>query len=132
VTAVGTALPEFVDAPLTVTDFVRYQGASGDMTPLHHDPDMARAAGFPSVFAPGMLAAGILGGYLVGLFGAAAIRRFGVRFEEQAWPGDVLSYGGRVSAVAGDAVELELVVRRQTGAVHVTGWATVVGGGGTP
>ncbi len=28
--------------PLTRTDFVRYQGASGDMNPVHHDETFAR------------------------------------------------------------------------------------------
>ena len=35
-----------VVGPLTRTDFVRYQGASGDMNPLHHDEIFARAAGY--------------------------------------------------------------------------------------
>jgi hypothetical protein len=57
---VGDALPELIDEPLTRTDFVRYQGASGDMNPIHHDEGYARRAGFPTVFAVGMLGAGIL------------------------------------------------------------------------
>ena len=35
--------------PLTRTDFVKYQGASGDFHPLHHDDTFARETGFPSV-----------------------------------------------------------------------------------
>ncbi|HEY3259148.1 MAG TPA: MaoC/PaaZ C-terminal domain-containing protein, partial [Pseudonocardiaceae bacterium] len=65
----GTAIPDLVDSPSTRTDYVRYQGASGDMNPIHHDEEYARAAGFPTVFAVGMLAAGILGSYLADLFG---------------------------------------------------------------
>ena len=37
--------------PLTRTDFVRYQGASGDMNPIHHDEPFARAAGFDGPLA---------------------------------------------------------------------------------
>ena len=33
--------------PLTRTDFVRYQGASGDFNPIHHDEEFAQAAGLP-------------------------------------------------------------------------------------
>ena len=41
--------PAFTYGPLTVTDLVRYAGASGDFNPLHHDEAYARAAGLPTV-----------------------------------------------------------------------------------
>ncbi len=141
---VGTAIPDFVDAPATRTDFVRYQGASGDMNPIHHDEGFAQASGFPTVFAVGMLQAGILGTYLADLFGADNVRRFTVRFQEQAWPGDVITYGGQVvrrrdggagtgddaggrsGATGGAELDLELHATRQTGGVHLLGWATVL------
>ena len=124
----GEQLPEFVDEPLTVTDFVRYQGASGDMNPIHHDTEFAKASGFPQPFAVGMLQAGVLATYCTDLFGAANVRRFRVQFREQAWPGDILSYRGQVVAtrqVDGEKlVDLELSVTRQTGGTHLLGWAT--------
>jgi acyl dehydratase len=43
--------------PLTRTDFVRYQGASGDMNPLHHDEEFAKKAGLPAPLAVGMFQA---------------------------------------------------------------------------
>jgi acyl dehydratase len=122
----GDRIPEFVDEPFTRTDFVRYQGASGDMNPIHHDEDFAKAAGFPSVFAVGMLAAGILGTYVAELFGPQNIRRFKVQFREQAWPGDVLKYSGKVTDRRDAELDLELAATRQTGGVHMLGWATVV------
>ena len=127
--AVGQEGPVLVDAPLTVTDFVRYQGASGDMNPIHHDTEFAKAAGFPGPFAVGMLPAGILGTYLADWFGATAVRHLRVQFREQAWPGDVLAYQGTVVATRQEdgqrLVDLELAATRQTGAVHLKGWATV-------
>ena len=45
--AVGTALEPQEYGPLTLTDFVRYQGASGDFNPIHHDTAFAQAAGIP-------------------------------------------------------------------------------------
>ena len=54
----GSEREPLVDDPLTVTDFVRYQGASGDMNPIHHDTAFARQAGYPGPFAVGMLQAG--------------------------------------------------------------------------
>ena len=57
---VGTEGPSWEDGPLTVTDFVRYQGASGDMNPIHHDSEFASKAGFPKPFAVGMRQMGVL------------------------------------------------------------------------
>ena len=31
--------------PITRTDMVKYQGASGDFNPIHHDEEFARSAG---------------------------------------------------------------------------------------
>jgi len=129
---VGTEAPPFTDAPLTRTDFVRYQGASGDMNPIHHDDGFAKSAGFPSVFAVGMLQAGVLATYVTDWLGAAGVRRFKVQFREQAWPGDVLTYRatvvGRREEAGERLVDLELSVVRQTGGVHLKGWATVAVG----
>ena len=125
---VGDMLPELVDEPLTRTDFVRYQGASGDMNPIHHDEGYARSAGFPTVFAVGMLGAGILGTYVAELFGPENVRKFKVQFREQAWPDDVLTYTGTVVARREDELDLELAATRQTGGVHLRGWATVIAG----
>ena len=82
--------------PLTRTDFVRYQGASGDFNPIHHDEEFARTSGFPSVFSQGMLQGGILASYVTDWLGAENVRRFRVQFREQVWPGDVLEVPGTV------------------------------------
>ncbi|MCU1458505.1 MAG: MaoC domain protein dehydratase [Actinomycetia bacterium] len=126
--AVGDEREPFVDQPLTITDFVRYQGASGDMNPIHHDTGFAQKAGYPTPFAVGMLQASVLGTYVTDWLGPENIRRFRVQFREQAWPGDVLTYTGVVTDVRteGDEtlVDVELACTRQTGGVHLKGWAT--------
>jgi acyl dehydratase len=126
--AIGEEREPFVDAPLTITDFVRYQGASGDMNPIHHDNGFATAAGYPGPFAVGMLQAGVLSTYVTDWLGPERLRRFGVQFREQAWPGDVLTYTGKVVDVRqsddGTLIDLELACTRQTGGVHLKGWAT--------
>lgn len=132
VVSVGTAAEPYTAKPLTVTDFVRYQGASGDFNPIHHDHGKAVAAGFDQPFAVGMLAAGVLGGYAARWLGAENIRRYRIRFAEQAWPGDVLTYSGVVTEIrTGTApgereIDVELTATRQTGGVHLRGWATFV------
>ncbi|MDX6375039.1 MAG: hypothetical protein QOD98_4027, partial [Nocardioidaceae bacterium] len=95
---VGLAGEPFTAPALTITDFVRYQGASGDMNPIHHDNEFAQASGYPGPFAVGMLQAGVLGTYVTDWFGARSVRKYGVQFREQAWPGDVLTYTGTVIA----------------------------------
>jgi len=127
---VGTQGPAREDRPLTVTDFVRYQGASGDMNPIHHDTEFAQKAGFPQPFAVGMLAAGVLAGWATDWLGAANVRRFKVQWREQAWPGDVLTYSGVVVDKREEKgrrlVDVEMAVTRQTGGTHLKGWATFV------
>ncbi|MBX6722190.1 MAG: hypothetical protein IRY92_02970, partial [Dactylosporangium sp.] len=65
-----------VIGPITLTDIVRYQGASGDMNPIHHDESFARAAGLPGPVSIGMLHAGYLATYATDWLGAANVRRF--------------------------------------------------------
>jgi acyl dehydratase len=132
VTAAIAALPAapapLVVGPLTRTDFVRYQGASGDMQPLHHDETFARAAGYEAPLAIGMLNAGLLATYATDWLGADAVRRFRVRFSEQVWPGDTLTCTGTVvreyEENGNSLVDIELTCARQTGGVAVRGWAT--------
>jgi acyl dehydratase len=69
-------------------------GAPDDVRPIHYDRDYAQAAGYPTVFSVGMLQAGILATYVADRVGPANLRRISVRFEEQVWPGDQLTYRG--------------------------------------
>jgi acyl dehydratase len=127
---VGEQAPEFVDKPLTITDFVRYQGASGDMNPIHHDTEFAQKAGYPGPFAVGMLQAGVMATFVTNWLGPENIRRFKVQFREQAWPGDVITYTGTVTGKREEdgehLVDVELTATRQTGGIHLKGWATGV------
>lgn len=84
----GTVFAPRVVSGLTLTDIVRYQGASGDLNPVHHDAEYAQARGYPGPFSVGMLPAGILGSYVADIFGASSVRRFSTRFVNIVWPGD--------------------------------------------
>ncbi|GAA1565861.1 dihydroxy-acid dehydratase [Dactylosporangium maewongense] len=125
--AVGPLGAPLVQGPLTVTDFVRYQGASGDMNPIHHDAEFARAAGFPTVFAVGMRQAGVLAAFVADRLGPDNVRRFEVQFRAIAWPGDIITYTGEVTAVEETATHTVCTVAvqatRQTGEVHLAGTA---------
>ncbi len=123
--------PASVDTgPLTRTDFVRYQGASGDFNPIHHDETFATMAGFPSVFSVGMLQAGILATYATNWLGPENCRRITVQFREQVWPGDVLTCSGTVARKYEEdgerKVDIDLLCTRQTGATAIKGSGTFV------
>ena len=90
--AVGQTFEAVVVTDLTRTQIVQYAGASGDYNPLHTDEVYAtKIAGYPSVFAHGMLTMGLAGQALAGLVGTESLLRFGVRFTAQVWPGDTLT-----------------------------------------
>ncbi|BBX18181.1 hypothetical protein CRI77_07555 [Mycolicibacterium duvalii] len=124
---VETQAPAREFGPLTRQMFVRYAGASGDLNPMHYDDELARSAGYPSVFGQGMFSAALLAGFASDWLGAGNVRRFGVRFREQVWPGDVLTCSGTIVDVTeepgADRVTVELAATRQTGGVAVTGSA---------
>src|SRR5208282_3902915 len=55
---------------LTRTQIVQYAGASGDYNPLHSDEIFAtQVAGYPSIFAHGMLTMGVTGRMLTDYVG---------------------------------------------------------------
>jgi acyl dehydratase len=94
---------------------------------MHYDDQLAQSAGYPSVFAQGMFSAALLAGFATNWLGAGSVRRFGVRFREQVWPGDVLTCSGVVTAISAESgaerVSVELAAIRQTGGVAITGTA---------
>lgn len=115
--AASDALLTHVTEPLTITDFVRYQGASGDFNPIHHDTEFARAGGYPSPFAVGMLTAGVAAAQLGRVRDIDRLRSLRTRWKSQAWPGDRLTYAVMAGA---DAATLDVTVTRADGSVHMT------------
>ena len=118
-------LPPRTFGPITRTDIVRYQGASGDFNPIHHDEEFARRSGAPTVFSVGMLQAGFLASYCTELAGAGNVLDFEVRFRDRVWPGDVLTCRATAIDAGPTRARLELVVERADGAVVASGRATV-------
>jgi len=85
---------------LSRTQIVQYAGASGDYNPLHTDEVFAtKAAGYPTVFAHGMLTMGMTGRLLTDYVGDARLTRYGGRFTSQVWPGDTLTATATVDEV---------------------------------
>lgn len=128
--AEGQRLPSRQFGPISRTDIVRYQGASGDFNPIHHDEPFARDAGYSSVISVGMLQAGYVGTYCVDLFGPEGVREIRVRFRDTVVPGDVLRCAGTVVAAeeAADSARLlriEVSLERMSGGTVLSGDVTV-------
>lgn len=122
----GDELPVSTYGPVTRTDIVRYAGAGGDLNPIHHDEPFAQSAGLPGVFAMGMLHAGVLGHRLARWVGPDNVRSYGLRFTGQVWPGDVLTFSGRVTEVQDGVASIELRVVRGEDETVLAATATAV------
>ena len=124
---IGMELLPLVKGPITREDLKRYAAASGDPNPMHTDEEFARNAGYPGVFAHGMLSMGYLGEFLVQAGGVGSIRRFRARFAKLTWPGDVVTCRGRVTAVrdegAARLVDCDIWTENQEGERKLVGAA---------
>ena len=110
------------------TQLVQYAGASGDYNPLHTDEVFTtQVAGYPSVFAHGMLTMGMTGKMLTDYVGDARLTKYGVRFTSQVWPGDTLDSTATVKAITDKGgeklVELDVKTVNQNGVEVLSGYA---------
>jgi acyl dehydratase len=114
---------------VTRTQLVQYSGASGDYNPLHSDERFAvEVAGFPSVFAHGMLTMGMTGRVVTDWFGPEAVLTYGARFVAQVWPGDRLTATATVTNVRDGVAELAISTTNDAGEVVLSATATVRAG----
>ncbi len=110
------------------TQIVQYAGSSGDYNPLHTDEIFTtQVAGYPSVFAHGMLTMGMTGKMLTDYVGDARLTKYGVRFTSQVWPGDTLDSTATVKALSErdgvKLVELDVKTVNQNGVEVLNGYA---------
>ena len=121
----GDELPSFTVENLTRTDFVKYAGSSGDFNPIHHDQTFAEASGNPTVFAMGMLNAGILSRLVADYAGLENLRKYRIRFATRVWPGDSVTCKGKVTKKAVEngekIIEGEIAALNQKGEVAIQG-----------
>lgn len=126
---VGDTYQEQIVDNLTRTRLVQYAGASGDYNPVHTDETFTtKVAGYPSVFAHGMLTMGMTGKMLTNYVGDGRLTKYGVRFTRQVWPGDSLTATATVEAVREEGgahfVDLTVSTVNQEGAEVVSGYAS--------
>lgn len=126
---VGDTHSEVVVEDLKRTQIVQYAGASGDYNPVHTDEVfVTQVAGYPTVFAHGMLSMGLTGKMLTNYVGDGRLTKFGVRFTSQVWPGDTLTAQAEVAALREEGgqklVDLKLTTTNQDGVMVISGNAT--------
>jgi acyl dehydratase len=122
--SVGDTYTECLVEDLKRTQIVQYAGTSGDYNPLHTDEVFTtEVAGYPSVFAHGMLTMGMTGRMLTNYVGDGRLTKYGVRFTNQVWPGDTLNSTATVESVEDGVVNLEVKTTNQDGAVVLSGYA---------
>ncbi len=128
--AVGTELPTLTKPAITRETLKVYGPAAGDPNPMHVDDEFAKNAGYPGVFAHGMLSMGYLGEFLHKAAGGVAnVRKFRARFAKLTWPGDVVSCKGTVTSVRDEGgaklVDCDIWTETQSGERKIVGTATL-------
>ena len=125
---IGDTFEEVIVDNLTRTQIVQYAGVSGDYNPLHTDEIFAtQVAGYPTVFAHGMLTMGMTGKMVTNLIGDGNLKSFGVRFTNQVWPGDTLTTKAKIVSIERNSdtvlINFELVTENQNKVPVITGSA---------
>lgn len=128
---VGDTYEERLVDDLTVTQIVQYAGAGGDYNPVHTDTVFAtKIAGYPSVFAHGMLSMGMTGKMLTNYLGDGRLTKYGVRFTRQVWPGDTLDSKATIKEIREEGgkhyIDLTVETVNQKGEMVIAGEATAL------
>jgi len=127
--SVGDTHSEVLVEDLSRTQIVQYAGASGDYNPVHSDEKFVREiAGYPTVFAHGMLTMGMTGRLITNFVGDARLTNYGVRFVNQVWPGDTLTGTAEVTGIREEdgvhLADLKITTVNQDDTPVLTGTAT--------
>jgi len=127
----GDDLPILVRGPITREEIAAYSRAAGDPNPMHVDEEFAKAAGYPGIFAQGMLSMGYLGQYVVGIAGTGNVRLLQTRFVKITWPGETITCRAKVTGKELDPsgkklVRVELTTENQGGEVKLAGRAVLL------
>ena len=121
---IGDTYSESLVEDLKRTQIVQYAGTSGDYNPLHTDEIFTtKVAGYPTVFAHGMLTMGMTGRMLTNYVGDGRLTKYGVRFTNQVWPGDTLTGTATVESLEGNNLRLTVETKNQDGATVLSGYA---------
>ena len=126
---IGDSYQEEVCENLSRTQIVMYAGASGDYNPLHTDEIYTKEiAGYPSVFAHGMLSMGMTGKMLTNFVGDGNLTYYGVRLTAQVFPGATLTAKATIADIREEngtkIADLEISTVDQDGVEVIKGKAS--------
>lgn len=121
----GDVLPPR-EAPAFDRETLReFAAASGDHNPIHLDPEVARSAGFPDVFAHGMLSAAHLADFVSSWRPQSRLRSLRMRFTAITPLGSRPTCRGRVDRIEDGLATLSLSVTLPDGTRTIAGVAIV-------
>jgi len=121
---VGDQLPEW-SLPLTPTTIVSTAIATRDWQDVHHDRDVAQAAGSQDIFMNILTSNGLVERYVVDALGAdTTLTGIAIRLGAPAYPYDTLTFRGTVSSVEDGVATIDVVGSVSLGD-HVTGTVRV-------
>lgn len=121
----GEVVAMYEPPPNTPEDLVRYAHASGDMNPLHLDPEFARKAGFERLVVHGMLNMAHLGRLLTDSFPRESIRVFGARFSAVVLVGQRVRYQAILEGRREGSYRLALQGTTDSDVIAIQGFAEI-------
>jgi hypothetical protein len=116
----GQEIPEW-SLPLTPTTIVSTAIATRDWQDVHHDRDVAQAAGSKDIFMNILTTNGLVEKFVVDWLGHdAELKGIAIRLGAAAYPYDTLTFGGTVASIEDGIATIDVVGRVSLGD-HVTG-----------
>jgi acyl dehydratase len=120
--------PTFTIEETTSAEQALLYRLSGDLNPLHADPEFARAVGFEQgPILHGLCTFGFMVRHVARALcagDASRVRSFEAQFRRPVWPGETLVTEGWHTRP--DAVALQVKVKERNEVVLSGGWATLV------
>lgn len=121
---VGDRIPPW-EVPITPTLVVSTAIATRDFQDVHHDRDIAQAAGSKDIFLNILTSTGLAERYVVDWAGAHTdVKGIAIRLGAPAYPYDTLRFTGEVSSIEDGVASIEVIGAVSLGN-HVTGTVTV-------
>lgn len=111
----------------------RYAKASGDMNPLHIDPDFAKNTRYGGTIAHGLMSVGFISALMTNSFGHAwaSSGELDVSFLAPVRSGDTIETAAEIVSMDKESgrIGINVYCKNQTGKSVIAGTASVVAGG---
>jgi acyl dehydratase len=91
---IGDAVSPMAHAPISRLQIAQFAAATDDFSPLNLDEEIAKNAGFGGVYAPGLMALGLVDEALRSFASNMRVLSLSGTFQRLIWPGDKLTSKG--------------------------------------